>query len=57
VTGCDDILVKVEPLLKIVGDWGKFLGQDTEESVKKELRFHERSGRSLGDESFLLALE
>ena len=57
VAGCDDILVKVEPLLKMVGDWGKFLGQDTEESVKKDLRFHERTGRPLGDESFLLALE
>ncbi len=35
VTGCDDILVKVEPLLKIAGDWGKIWGKILKSQSRK----------------------
>jgi putative transposase len=52
----DDLLVKVAPLLKIVGEWRQFLSEADEEEVNK-IRAHERTGRALGAESFLDSLE
>lgn len=54
--GKDDILVSVSPLLEMVGDWISFLSEADEEDVDK-IRRHERTGRALGKESFLDALE
>ena len=45
--GEDDILVKVEPLLKIIPDWQKLLSGDLPEEECKTLRRHERTGRPL----------
>lgn len=56
LTGVDDHLVKVAPLLEIAGDWEDFLGAATDEEVH-EIRRHERSGRPLGSESFVERLE
>ena len=54
--GEDDQLVKVAPLLEMVGDWRVFL--DSGEEIDKErLRQHERTGRPLGRESFVEGLE
>jgi putative transposase len=54
--GRDDQLVKVGPLLEIVGDWRLFLNSD--EGIDKDrLRRHERTGRPLGGESFIKTLE
>jgi putative transposase len=54
--GKDDSLVKVGPLLEMVGDWRAFL--DTPEEVDADrLRRHERTGRPLGRESFVERLE
>jgi putative transposase len=54
--GRDDILVNVSPLLEMVGDWRSFLSEADEEDADK-IRRHERTGRALGNESFLDALE
>ncbi len=52
----DDILVKVSPLLEMVGDWKLFL-RDTDEEDANRIRGHERTGRALGSDSFLESLE
>jgi putative transposase len=54
--GTDDILVKVSPLLQMVGDWKLFL-KDTDEEDANRIRGHERTGRALGSDSFLESLE
>ena len=54
--GKDDILVKVAPLLGMVGDWQQFLSEADEEDAAR-IRGHERTGRALGGDSFLDTLE
>lgn len=54
--GRDDILVNVSPLLEMVGDWKSFLSEADEEDAKN-IRRHKRTGRALGKESLLDALE
>ena len=54
--GKDDALAKVEPLLEIVADWRAFL--TAPENVDADrLRQHERTGRPLGQDSFVERLE
>lgn len=55
--GRDDLLVKVSLLLQIVGDWKEFLLAGDPEREIKEIRGHERTGRPLGKESFVIGLE
>jgi len=55
--GCDDRLVKVSPLLELVDDWGKFIGEQIAERDVSLLRRHERTGRPLGGERFIDGLE
>ena len=57
VEGEDDSLVKVRPILAIVGDWKKFLGGDATADEEKQLRQHERTGRPLGNAHFIRQLE
>jgi putative transposase len=52
----DDGLVKVSPLLEMVGDWKTFLAGANEELLN-DIRKHERSGRPLGSEEFVESLE
>jgi putative transposase len=54
--GKDDGLVRVAPLLEMVGDWRNFLALTSDEDVDL-LHRHERTGRPLGSESFLDQLE
>ncbi len=54
--GNDDILVRVAPLLQLVGEWRAFLS-DTDDEEAEKIRRHERTGRALGSESFLESLE
>jgi len=54
--GKDDILVNVSPLLEMVGDWRSFLSEADEEDTDK-IRRHERTGRALGNDTFLDSLE
>lgn len=57
IEGRDDRLVSVSPLLEMVGDWKEFIGALSESADYEELRRHERTGRPLGDESFIERLE
>ena len=57
LTGKDDLLVKVSPLLQMVGDWKEFLLNGGEEKEIKEIRRHERTGRPLGRDGFVIGLE
>ena len=57
VEGEDDSLVKVRPILAIVGDWKKFLGGDATAEEAKQLQQHERTGRPLGNAHFIRQLE
>jgi len=52
LTGSDDGVVTVKPMLDRVNKWSDLL--DSDDSVKfDEVRMHERSGRPLGEECFI----
>ena len=53
----DDGLVKVAPLLAMVGDWKDFLSTPLGDREMDMLRKHERTGRPLGEESFVTRIE
>ena len=53
----DDKLVKVEPLLALVGDWKGFLSEEIVEKRADEIRSHEKTGRPLGSTDFIEKLE
>jgi REP-associated tyrosine transposase len=55
--GEDDILVKVKPLLEIVPDWQELLASGLSDEEHEAIRRHERTGRPLGEESFIEHLE
>ena len=57
VAGRDDCLVQVAPLLALVPDGNPFLNSALSEEDFREIRRHARTGRPLGDESFLGRLE
>jgi putative transposase len=57
LSGRDDRLTKVAPLLAIVGDWRGFLNSAICEEELLDLRKHGRTGRPLGSASFLEHLE
>jgi putative transposase len=55
--GRDDALVQVAPLLQMAPNWRRLLTRAVKQEELKVLRAHERTGRPLGDESFLAQLE
>lgn len=55
--GCDDGLVSVAPLLKLVGDWSSFLSAGMAEETMDFIRKGERTGRPLGETKFIKRLE
>ena len=57
LSGRDDGLAKVGPLLAMVGDWKALLGSALREEELDEIRGHGRTGRPLGDETFLERLQ
>ena len=57
VSGRDDDLVKVLPLLAKVSDWRAFLTQPLQKHESETLRRHVRTGRPLGSDSFIEDLE
>ena len=57
LAGKDDPLVKVAPLLAMIGDWHAFLESAMPEEELRDIRRHTRTGRPLGDEIFLDRLE
>jgi len=48
----DDVLVKVKPMLDRVSNWSEFLASGDQATFDK-LRMHERTGRPLGQDSFI----
>ena len=57
LSGRDDRWVKVAPLLAMVGDWNAFLNSAIREEELRDLREHGRTGRPLGNATFLERLE
>jgi putative transposase len=57
LAGRDDVLVKVAPLLKMAGDWQKFLSDGIQLLEAHAIERHERNGRPLGSEGFVAAME
>ena len=55
--GRDDSLVRVSPMLALVGNWRRLLCSVVSEEELREFRAHERTGRPLGDEDFVRRLE
>ncbi len=55
--GKDDPLVKVAPLLTMIADWRAFLDSAMPEGELRDIRRHSRTGRPLGDDTFLARLE
>ncbi len=55
--GENDILVEVEPLLSIIPDWQELLSGDLSVEEYEILRRHERSGRPLGSDGFMVKME
>lgn len=53
----DDELVRVAPLLEMVGDWDAFLKEGLGNDEAEALRRHERTGWPLGEEAFVESLE
>ena len=53
----DDTLVKVAPLLGLVGAWQVLLNSALSEEHLQEFRGHTQTGRPLGDETFVERLE
>ena len=57
LSGRDDALVAVKPLLALVGDWKVFLGAGLTDTQYKAIRASERTGRPLGEAAFVRRLE
>ncbi|HEO72478.1 MAG TPA: hypothetical protein ENN80_14560 [Candidatus Hydrogenedentes bacterium] len=57
MTGRDDALVHVEPMLSRVEDWEAYLARDVGEAESTALRRHERTGRPLGNQDFIERLD
>ncbi|MFB1485790.1 MULTISPECIES: transposase [unclassified Thiocapsa] len=57
LAGADDKLVSVRPLLELVSDWTRFIGEPDAPDIADVLRAHTGTGRPLGPDSFVEALE
>ena len=57
ITGQDDDLVRVKPLLKMVDNWRKFLSSPSMGEENELIRRHEQTGRPLGSAKFVHRLE
>ena len=57
LSGVDNELVTVAPLLELAGDWRLFLAGAGDEEQINDIRKHERTGRPLGTERFVELLE
>ncbi|MBF0381099.1 MAG: transposase [Magnetococcales bacterium] len=57
LSGKDDVLVKTKPLLDLVSDWPQFLSSGLTDEEANRLRLHERTGRPLGNDKFIIQAE
>jgi len=53
ISGDNNLLVDVSPMIERVGDWCSYLEQTDEVINVDTLRKHSRTGRPLGDEAFI----
>jgi len=53
LSGCDDKLVKVKPLLERIDNWRDFLNASLPQEVMEQVRKHERTGRPIGSDEFV----
>lgn len=57
LAGVDDALATVQPMLERIKDWGAYLGTAGSDEELASLRTNSRTGRPLGNERFVEALE
>jgi putative transposase len=57
LTGINDGLVNVEPMLDRVNSWNEYLSITEAETDRERIRQHSRTGRPAGSEAFLKELE
>ena len=57
LSGTDDELIKVKPLLELIPDWRGYLGAPDADAVSDRIHRHGRTGRPLGEERFVTGLE
>ena len=57
LSGRDDGLVTVRPLLEQAEDWRRFLGEGLREEEREAIRKGERTGRPLGSPRFIARIE
>lgn len=57
IKGKDDQLVKTSPLLHMVADWKDYISEDVSAEEIDKFRYHERTGRPLGDDGFVTKIE
>ena len=57
LTGRDDLLAQVGPLLERVPDWAGFLGGPDATDAANQFRKHQSTGRPLGSETFIDDME
>ncbi len=57
LSGHNDDLVAVVPLLRLVGNWKAFISSGTGEEDMESIRRHERTGRPLGNDDFVARTE
>ncbi|MFB1490842.1 MULTISPECIES: hypothetical protein [unclassified Thiocapsa] len=53
----DDELVSVRPLLELISDWDRFIGEPDAPDIADVLNAHAGNGRPLGPDSFVEDLE
>jgi len=56
LTGTDDVLVRVEPMLALFPDWTTYLAEHDQVDIES-IRVHTRTGRPLGNSKFLQTAE
>lgn len=57
VLGKNDSLLSDNYMLSEIEDWASYLREENTQTEQKSLRLHARTGRPLGDETFLARLE
>ena len=57
ISGTGNHLVKVNPLVEMVGNWRDFLLTGVSKEEIERIRRHEKTGRPLGDDGFVGRLE
>jgi putative transposase len=57
LTGCDDLVTDVRPMLDRVGDWKRYLAEGASDRELEGIRRSSTTGRPAGDASFVARLE